>query len=141
MVRNKQLDRPEVMKSDLSALEVRGLTKRFDRPAVDALDLDAVGGRLQIVDQTDPVDIQRLGENEATLVVSRIDQAIGGVAGDHVDLLGPGGILAVLTHCDWSRGELIDPTSCCTTWSLKPDRELRRPCPATPPAPGPPPRS
>ena len=27
------------MKSDLSALEVRGLTKRFDRPAVDALDL------------------------------------------------------------------------------------------------------
>src|SRR5215203_5347481 len=27
------------MQSDLSALEVRGLTKRFDRPAVDALDL------------------------------------------------------------------------------------------------------
>jgi energy-coupling factor transporter ATP-binding protein EcfA2 len=27
------------MKSDVSALEVRGLTKRFDRPAVDALDL------------------------------------------------------------------------------------------------------
>ena len=27
------------MKPDLSALEVRGLTKRFDRPAVDALDL------------------------------------------------------------------------------------------------------
>lgn len=39
MVHNKQLDRPEAMKSDLSALEVRGLTKRFDRPAVDALDL------------------------------------------------------------------------------------------------------
>ncbi len=39
MVRSEQLDRPEVMKSDLSALEVRGLTKRFDRPAVDALDL------------------------------------------------------------------------------------------------------
>jgi ABC-2 type transport system ATP-binding protein len=39
MVHNKQLDRPEVMKSDVSALEVRGLTKRFDRPAVDALDL------------------------------------------------------------------------------------------------------
>ncbi|MCA6115425.1 ABC transporter ATP-binding protein [Bradyrhizobium sp. WSM 1738] len=27
------------MKADVSALEVRGLTKRFDRPAVDALDL------------------------------------------------------------------------------------------------------
>src|SRR5215212_3931835 len=27
------------MQSDLSALEVRGLTKRFDRPAVDELDL------------------------------------------------------------------------------------------------------
>src|SRR2546430_4379605 len=36
---NEQLDRPEAMKSDLSALEVRGLTKRFDRRAVDALDL------------------------------------------------------------------------------------------------------
>src|ERR1043165_4868746 len=32
-------DRPVIMQSDLSALEVRGLTKRFDRPAVDALDL------------------------------------------------------------------------------------------------------
>ncbi|MEA3028362.1 MAG: type transport system ATP-binding protein, partial [Alphaproteobacteria bacterium] len=27
------------MQTDVSALEVRGLTKRFDRPAVDALDL------------------------------------------------------------------------------------------------------
>src|SRR5205085_478492 len=32
------------MKSDLSALEVRGLTKRFDRPAVDALDLTIRAG-------------------------------------------------------------------------------------------------
>jgi ABC-2 type transport system ATP-binding protein len=39
MVRDDQLDRPEIMKPDVSALEVRGLTKRFDRPAVDALDL------------------------------------------------------------------------------------------------------
>jgi ABC-2 type transport system ATP-binding protein len=39
MVRNEELDRPVVMKPDVSALEVRGLTKRFDRPAVDALDL------------------------------------------------------------------------------------------------------
>jgi ABC-2 type transport system ATP-binding protein len=39
MVRNEQLDRPEIMNADVSALEVRGLTKRFDRPAVDALDL------------------------------------------------------------------------------------------------------
>src|SRR4249920_2349410 len=30
---------PVIMKSDLSALQVRGLTKRFDRPAVDGLDL------------------------------------------------------------------------------------------------------
>ena len=39
MVRDDQLDRSELMKPDASALEVRGLTKRFDRPAVDALDL------------------------------------------------------------------------------------------------------
>jgi ABC-2 type transport system ATP-binding protein len=32
-------DRPGIMNPDQSALEVRGLTKRFDRPAVDALDL------------------------------------------------------------------------------------------------------
>src|SRR6476620_8947099 len=32
-------DRPVIMQPDLSALEVRGLTKCFDRPAVDALDL------------------------------------------------------------------------------------------------------
>src|SRR4029453_18437964 len=32
-------DRPVIMQSDVSALEVRGLTKRFDRPAVDTLDL------------------------------------------------------------------------------------------------------
>jgi ABC-2 type transport system ATP-binding protein len=30
---------PDIMNADLSALQVRGLTKRFDRPAVDALDL------------------------------------------------------------------------------------------------------
>ena len=34
------LDRPDIMNSDQSALQVRGLTKRFDRLAVDALDLD-----------------------------------------------------------------------------------------------------
>jgi ABC-2 type transport system ATP-binding protein len=33
------LDRPDIMNSDESALQVRGLTKRFDRLAVDALDL------------------------------------------------------------------------------------------------------
>ena len=33
------MDRPGVMKSQQSALQVRGLTKRFDRLAVDALDL------------------------------------------------------------------------------------------------------
>jgi ABC-2 type transport system ATP-binding protein len=33
------LDRPDIMNSDQSALQVRGLTKRFDRLAVDALDL------------------------------------------------------------------------------------------------------
>jgi ABC-2 type transport system ATP-binding protein len=32
-------DRPVIMQPDVSALEVRGLTKCFDRPAVDALDL------------------------------------------------------------------------------------------------------
>jgi ABC-2 type transport system ATP-binding protein len=32
-------DRPVIMQTDVSALEVRGLTKRFDRPAVAALDL------------------------------------------------------------------------------------------------------
>ena len=32
------------MQSDVSALEVRGLTKRFDRPAVDALDLTIRAG-------------------------------------------------------------------------------------------------
>src|SRR5947208_7695076 len=41
---NEQLDRPVAMKSDLSALEVRGLTKRFDRLAVDALDLTIRSG-------------------------------------------------------------------------------------------------
>lgn len=39
MVRDDQMDRSEFMKPDASALDVRGLTKRFDRPAVDALDL------------------------------------------------------------------------------------------------------
>src|SRR5258705_7559357 len=37
-------DRPVIMQSDVSALEVRGLTKRFDRPAVDALDLTVRAG-------------------------------------------------------------------------------------------------
>ena len=32
------------MQSEVSALEVRGLTKRFDRPAVDALDLTIRSG-------------------------------------------------------------------------------------------------
>jgi ABC-2 type transport system ATP-binding protein len=35
----QNLDCPEIMKPEESALQVRGLTKRFDRPAVDALDL------------------------------------------------------------------------------------------------------
>src|SRR5262249_37172870 len=39
MVRSRIIGCPEIMKTDVSALEVRGLTKRFDRPAVDALDL------------------------------------------------------------------------------------------------------
>src|SRR6059036_3487310 len=37
--RHTKPDRPVIMQPDVSALEVRGLTKRFDRPAVDALDL------------------------------------------------------------------------------------------------------
>ncbi|MCP2261310.1 hypothetical protein LX15_005031 [Streptoalloteichus tenebrarius] len=32
-----------------------------------------------------------------------------------VRLLRVGGILAVLTHCDWSSGELVDPTSAVVT--------------------------
>ena len=39
-----QLDCPDIMKSEESALQVRGLTKRFDRPAVDALDLNVRSG-------------------------------------------------------------------------------------------------
>jgi ABC-2 type transport system ATP-binding protein len=35
----REPDRPEIMPNEVSALQVRGLTKRFDRPAVDALDL------------------------------------------------------------------------------------------------------
>jgi len=38
------LDRPGIMKPQQSALQVRGLTKRFDRPAVDALDLTVRSG-------------------------------------------------------------------------------------------------
>src|SRR5882724_4832932 len=34
----------EIMSPDVSALQVRGLTKRFDRPAVDALDLTVRSG-------------------------------------------------------------------------------------------------
>src|SRR4051794_41827192 len=37
-------DRSVIMQPDQSALEVRGLTKRFDRPAVDALDLTVRSG-------------------------------------------------------------------------------------------------
>jgi ABC-2 type transport system ATP-binding protein len=37
--RNANPGPPEIMNPDVSALQVRGLTKRFDRPAVDALDL------------------------------------------------------------------------------------------------------
>jgi len=37
-------DRSVIMQPDRSALEVRGLTKRFDRPAVDALDLTVRAG-------------------------------------------------------------------------------------------------
>src|SRR5258708_5060505 len=46
MVRKRQRkpDRPEIMTPDVSALQVRGLTKRFDRPAVDALDPTARRG-------------------------------------------------------------------------------------------------
>src|SRR4051812_50061939 len=40
----KTLDQPDIMNADLSALQVRGLTKRFDRPAVDALDLTVGSG-------------------------------------------------------------------------------------------------
>jgi ABC-2 type transport system ATP-binding protein len=35
---------PDIMNADLAALQVRGLTKRFDRPAVDALDLTVRSG-------------------------------------------------------------------------------------------------
>jgi ABC-2 type transport system ATP-binding protein len=37
-------DCPDIMTPDLSALQVRGLTKRFDRLAVDALDLTIRAG-------------------------------------------------------------------------------------------------
>jgi ABC-2 type transport system ATP-binding protein len=37
-------ERPVIMPSDVSALDVTGLTKRFDRPAVDALDLTVRSG-------------------------------------------------------------------------------------------------
>lgn len=40
----REPDRPEIMSPDVSALQVRGLTKRFDRPAVDALDLTVRSG-------------------------------------------------------------------------------------------------
>src|SRR3979409_437868 len=39
-----KLDCPDIMKSEESALQVRGLTKRFDRLAVDALDLNVRPG-------------------------------------------------------------------------------------------------
>src|SRR5476649_618383 len=38
-VENKTKECPDIMNSEESALQVRGLTKRFDRLAVDALDL------------------------------------------------------------------------------------------------------
>jgi ABC-2 type transport system ATP-binding protein len=38
------LECSDIMKPDVSALQVRGLTKRFDRPAVDALDLTIRSG-------------------------------------------------------------------------------------------------
>ena len=37
-------DRPDIMTPNSPALQVRGLTKRFDRPAVDALDLTVRSG-------------------------------------------------------------------------------------------------
>ena len=40
----KTLDNPDIMKTSESALQVRGLTKRFDRLAVDALDLTVRSG-------------------------------------------------------------------------------------------------
>ena len=40
----QNLDRPDIMKPQESALQVRGLTKRFDRLAVDALDLTVRSG-------------------------------------------------------------------------------------------------
>jgi ABC-2 type transport system ATP-binding protein len=42
--RKANLDRLEIMNSEVSALQVRGLTKRFDRPAVDGLDLTVHAG-------------------------------------------------------------------------------------------------
>src|SRR3979409_1847095 len=39
-----KLDCPDIMKSEESALQLRGLTKRFDRTAVDALDLTILSG-------------------------------------------------------------------------------------------------
>jgi ABC-2 type transport system ATP-binding protein len=46
MVRNRMPSEscPDIMKPQQSALQVRGLTKRFDRPAVDALDLNVRSG-------------------------------------------------------------------------------------------------
>src|SRR5205823_12763668 len=43
-IRCKTKDCPDIMKPVVSALHVRGLTKRFDRLAVDALDLTVRSG-------------------------------------------------------------------------------------------------
>src|SRR6059036_1520453 len=43
-IRCKTTDCPDIMKPVVSALHVRGLTKRFDRLAVDALDLTVQSG-------------------------------------------------------------------------------------------------
>src|SRR5215211_1831874 len=42
--RKANLERLENMNSEMLALQVRGLTKRFDRPAVDGLDLTVHAG-------------------------------------------------------------------------------------------------
>src|SRR5260370_40306638 len=44
MPKQAKQDCPDTMKSEGSALQVRGLTKRFDRLAVDALDLNVRTG-------------------------------------------------------------------------------------------------
>jgi len=62
-----------------------------------------------------PTQVDATPADTDLIITSLHPQHHGDHTSDHVTLLAAkllrvGGILAVLTHCDWSRGELIDPT-------------------------------